>query len=979
MVPPKGNSIPSFSTLVEMLRLWAGRMENRPLYTFLEDGETQEKTYTYRDLEVQARRIGAFLQTVIGKKTPITHHPSPTTDASPPRALLLYEPGLEYIAAFFGCLFSGVIAVPAYPPDPYRLARTLPRLKSILKDSRAKWVLTTENIRSMAQAVFQEDAELKSLQWQATDLIREGMESEWKEPEIDDQSLAFLQYTSGSTGTPKGVMLSHGNLLYNLKLIREAFEIPEYEKGKGVSWLPPYHDMGLIGGILGPLYAGASSILMSPLAFLQKPLNWLRAISRHRGLISGGPNFAYEMCVRKITPEERETLDLSHWGLAFSGAEPVRAATLDRFAQYFAPAGFRKEAFYPCYGLAEGTLIVSGGKKSEAPVVRRFSREALKEHRALEMLGNDTNAKEFVGCGQNLPGQTIQIVEPETIRVCEKGELGEIWVSGPSIAQGYWKREELSEKVFRARIGEKEENIEKRFLRTGDLGFFHEGELFIAERLKDLIIIRGQNHYPHDLELTAEKAHLSLRAGCGAAFSFEQGGEERLVIVQELERTALANNPSLNLEKITQDVRQALAEQHEVEVYAVSLIKAGSIPKTSSGKISRYATREAFLTGGLELVYQWKKNSSEKSEAMDLPEETARSASSFSSKSKKSESIEQWMVEQVSQRLSLSPEAVDPRQLFSRYGLDSKELVGLSGDLESYLGKKLSPTLLWQYPTIEALALHLASDQEVALKDKKARKGSGPGEPIAVIGMACSFPKAENSSAFWKMLCEGRDAVTEVAADRWEADRFYSSEPAEKGKMNTRWGGFLDSVEGFDANFFGISPRGEPDGPAATPPLGSRLGGLRGRGHSRPNPLRVIHRSFRGHLQQRLFEIPMGRSPAHRCLRRNRKCPQHRCQPPLLSFRSPGPLDGGGHGLLFLLSRRSSGLPEPPPGRVGSCCGGRGESYFDSRSDHRLLPGANDVSERALRHLRRRCGRLCARRRLRSGHFKKTFSGGERR
>ena len=422
--------------------------------------------------------------------------------------------------------------MPAYPPDPYRLARTLPRLKSILKDSRAKWVLTTENIRSMAQAVFQEDPELKSLQWQATDLITEGIESEWKEPEIDERSLAFLQYTSGSTGTPKGVMLSHGNLLYNLKLIRDAFEIPEYEKGKGVSWLPPYHDMGLIGGILAPLYAGASTILMSPLAFLQKPLNWLRAVSRHRGLISGGPNFAYEMCVRKITPAERDTLDLSHWGLAFSGAEPVRAGTLDRFSEYFAPAGFRKEAFYPCYGLAEGTLIVSGGKKSESPVVRSFSRKALKEHRALELSGNETDIKEFVGCGRDLPGQIIRIVEPETFESA-KGEVGEIWASGPSIAKvvetGGAFRKSISGAVEFRRdkfpaLSSSDQKTVNRQQATVTASFgpeilvFFMKELFVTDRLKDLIIIRGQNHYPHDLELTAEKAHSSLRAGCGAAF-----------------------------------------------------------------------------------------------------------------------------------------------------------------------------------------------------------------------------------------------------------------------------------------------------------------------------------------------------------------------------------------------------------------------------------------------------------------------------
>jgi phthiocerol/phenolphthiocerol synthesis type-I polyketide synthase C len=793
---------PSFSNLVEMLQVRANELSELPLYTFLVDGEKEERTFTYRQFEEQARRIGAFLQ---------------KEGFAGQRALLLYAPGLEYIAAFFGCLFAGVIAVPAYPPDPYRLSRTLPRLQAIIKDSQAKLVLTTEEIRSMAEMVFSEDPALRSLRWQSTDQLKETLTLDWKEPSISGDSLAFLQYTSGSTGTPKGVMLSHGNLLQNLALIRQAFEIPSYHEGKGASWLPPYHDMGLIGGILEPLYAGGSTVLLSPLTFLQRPFTWLQAISRHRASISGGPNFAYEMCLRKITPEQRASLDLSHWTLAFSGAEPIRASTLDRFAEVFGPCGFKREAFYPCYGLAEGTLIVSGGRKIDPPVIKKVLRSELKKNRAVESFdNNEEETKTVVGCGKCLPGQKIVIVDPESLRPCAPGEVGEIWVSGPSVAQGYWKREELSEKVFRARLEGEESGVrsqesgggdfKKYFLRTGDLGFLKDGELFVSDRLKDLIIIRGQNHYPHDLELTVEKSHSSLRPGCGAAFSIEEEGEERLIIVQELERIGIKNPEPPDYQEVIVAIRQAVTQQHEVGVYAISLIKAGSIPKTSSGKISRYACREGFLEGGLEVMHEWKKRQ-ETVKSLISPSPQPSPVQGEGVRSSKAEEIEKWLVEQIAQRLGIEQNSLDVHQPFARYGLDSKELVSLSGDLENWLKRSLSPTLLWQYPTLATLAEYLSSEPDRAIVKSSNRVIVKEGEAIAIVGMGCRFPGANNPESFWKILSNGIDAITEVPSDRWDLQRFYDANPATKGKMNTRWGGFIDQVDLFDPHFFGTSPR----------------------------------------------------------------------------------------------------------------------------------------------------------------------------
>jgi 8-amino-7-oxononanoate synthase len=415
-------------------------------------------------------------------------------------------------------------------------------------------------------------------------------------PDVHGDTLAFLQYTSGSTGTPKGVMLTHANLLHNSASIAYAFE--HTRSGNGVFWLPSYHDMGLIGGILQPLYIGQPNVLMSPMAFLQKPFRWLKAITRYRATIGGGPNFAYDLCVRKITPEQRSQLDLSSWNLAFNGAEPVRAETLDAFCRAFEPVGFRRTAFYPCYGMAEATLIVTGGFKAALPVVRTFDAEALENNHVVDALADEEGARELVGSGGKLLDQRIVIAHPEHMTTMPPDEVGEIWVFGPSVAQGYWNRPEETERTFRAYL---KDTGEGPFLRTGDLGFMQDGELFITGRLKDLIIIRGLNHYPQDIEVTAEKSHPRLRPANSAAFAAEIDGAERLVLVQEIER-----GQQDELDDVVESIRRAVAAEHELNVDAIALVKAGSIPKTSSGKIQRHACREAFIDGSLETVLEWR-------------------------------------------------------------------------------------------------------------------------------------------------------------------------------------------------------------------------------------------------------------------------------------------------------------------------------------------------------------------------------------
>ncbi len=592
-----GSDHPEINTLVELLQNRAAQYPQQIGYTFLVDGETEQIHLTYQELDQQSRAIATRLQSLCQPGD---------------RAILLYQPSLDYISAFFGCLYAGVVAVPAYPPRPNR---SLERIEAILADARPQVALTSESILTNLERRFEQVPRLKTLHWIATDSISSStsssssalLASQWTEPVLHSQSLAFLQYTSGSTATPKGVMITHSNLLHNLAAISRCFE--HSPQSQGVIWLPPYHDMGLIGGILQPLYGRFPVVLMSPLMFLQRPVRWLEAISRYGGTTSGGPNFAYDLCVRKITPQQRENLDLSHWNLAFNGAEPIYHEVMERFAQTFAPCGFQPEAFYPCYGMAETTLIATGGDKSTQPILQTVQAEALEQNRAISAQSDDLNLRTVVGCGQSLVDQKVVIVHPETLTSCDPAEVGEIWVSGPSIAQGYWNNSEETERTFHAFLADTGEGP---FLRSGDLGFLANGELFVTGRLKDIMIINGSNYYPQDIERTVEQSHLLIRPNCSAAFSVEVKTEERLVVVAEVERhyrerrqlSESTNNGerSPKIKEVIQAIRRAVSQHHDLQVYATVLLKPGTLPKTSSGKVQRHACRAGFLAGTLNTI-----------------------------------------------------------------------------------------------------------------------------------------------------------------------------------------------------------------------------------------------------------------------------------------------------------------------------------------------------------------------------------------
>lgn len=607
-------SLPSetATTLLERLHWRAAHQPDRIAYQFLADqplpvAQSELIVWTYAQLYEHVQAIAAQLaQQAI--EQPSNRLGDLENGLNQRPILLVYPPGLELIAAFLGCLVVGAIAIPTAPP---RRHESLARWQHIIADAEVAGILTGQDLLNDIKPLIDEELSqgansvfCLATNTQANNLVEKAYNladlSSYRDP--SPEKVAFLQYTSGSTSQPKGVMVTHANLAHNLQQIQQAFG--HSADTRCVIWLPPYHDMGLIGGILQPLYGGYPVTLMSPTSFLRNPYRWLEAIAHFKGTTSGGPNFAYDYCARKISPEQRQNLDLTSWTVAFTGAEPVRSQTLDQFTAAFADCGFRRSAFYPCYGLAEATLFVSGGSPSERPKVVSVSSSSLAAGN-IEEKRKDSQTVQLVGCGQSKE-QQIEIVDPQTKLLCAEGQVGEIWVAGESVAAGYWGQVAATEQAF----GHVLEGKSGAFLRTGDLGFLQLGELFITGRLKDLIIVRGQNYYPQDIELSVGQAHSSLQPA-GAAFSLSadetETDREQVVVIQEITRAAVRSlrQQTLQVSEIVEAIRSAVSTEQGLQVWAIALLKPGHLPKTTSGKVKRQACKQQFQLGTLECVEQW--------------------------------------------------------------------------------------------------------------------------------------------------------------------------------------------------------------------------------------------------------------------------------------------------------------------------------------------------------------------------------------
>ncbi len=645
-----------FTTAVDLLRWRAQNHPARTLFTFIKDAEGNAVSITYGEFDQKVRFLAAKLQSMNLKGE---------------RAIICYSSSIDYVIAFFACLYAGVIAVTAYPPRPrgddYRL-------NQIGTDAQAKVVLTSQDIidRLKKRSVFED------CQWLATDnLTDDALANEWYRPEITTDSLALLQYTSGSTSAPKGVMVSHSNMLHNAIAVKQWLEYKEEDVM--ISWLPLFHDMGLLGNIWQPVYSGGTCVFMAPLTFLQTPLSWLQAITKYCGYVSGAPNFAYDLCVDKIMPEERKSLDLSSLNKLYSGAEPINYETLRRFTEIYEPYSFRSDAFKPCYGMSETTLMVTG-RAAGPPVFQRVKKSGLEKYDVVETSPEDPDSKVIVSCGQPWD-QTVVIADTETHTSSPSNQIGEVWISGGNVARGYWQKPGITTETFQAYL---KESGTGPFLRTGDLGYLKDGELYVVGRLKDLIIIRGQNYYPQDIEFRVEKSHQDLRKNSTAAFSLDVNGTEKLAIAQEIRRDHLRK---LDVDEVAKAMRQIVSENHELQVYAILLLKTGSIPKTTSGKIARRACRALYLKGELNLVGTSILEDSTSDVDITLTREALRNAVP-EERLKMVISYLQTLVENI---VKYSP--VDFQQPLVRLGIDSIATVEISHRLKDDLNVVLPQTI----------------------------------------------------------------------------------------------------------------------------------------------------------------------------------------------------------------------------------------------------------------------------------------------
>ncbi|KLO26832.1 fatty-acid--CoA ligase [Mycolicibacter heraklionensis] len=571
-------------SLVDLMQQQAARFQDTPAFIFCPEGDAEEARITYRQLDSRARSIAADLQ---------------RQGAAGERVLVLCRPGVDSVAGLFGCFYAGAVAVPVDEHWPIR------RIETVVPEADARFALATAKTQAKMKAAVDGLSSGPKLTWLAMDEVEDDG-SGWELQDVSADSLAMIQYTSGSTGVPKGCVLTHRNYLSNLEIMRWALnpadDAPVMNSPiSGVSWLPQYHDMGFVGGIVGTIYGGRTTVLMSPSAFLMRPIRWMQAISRYQATITAGPNFAYEACVKRSTAEQRAALDLSSLSIAVVGAGPISSETLRSFTEAFAPAGFRPEAFIPAYGLAEATLGVTGMSNSPVPVVTHFDRSALGEDRVVEVQADAAGAVPLVACGAKAETQEVLIVDPETRLRRGPEEVGEIWVSGPSVGVGYWNRPEETEHAFNAHLADTDEGP---YLRSGDLGFFRDGELYVTGRCKDLMTIGGYSHYPNDIELTVQACHPALMPSRGAVFLLptERYAPEYMVVVQEVHHHEAVG---VDLNELIESIRAAIRAHHGIDAQAVMLLKPMRIPTTTSGKIQRSACRDQYVAGELSALAHW--------------------------------------------------------------------------------------------------------------------------------------------------------------------------------------------------------------------------------------------------------------------------------------------------------------------------------------------------------------------------------------
>ncbi|MGD8122883.1 aminotransferase class I/II-fold pyridoxal phosphate-dependent enzyme [Vibrio sp. TRT 2004] len=752
------------NTILDSLDHWAAETPNNIAFTFLASRKSEPISISYKILRQKALEQAQYLS---------------SRNVFNRRVLLQFEPGLEFVVALLACFYSGSIAVPLQLPTN---RKTIGKINHVSEDADIDLIFSTRKVYEKQSTWSHHYPKLSNSRW----IFAEELEqiNDQILPEVDAEQLAFLQYTSGSTGDPKGVMVNHFNLLSNVYSIQKLVDAKPGETS--VSWLPAYHDMGLIGSILTALYSGVHQVMMAPMTFIKSPLFWLETIAKYRARYSPAPNFAYELCIEKVSPEQCRELDLSCWEHALNGAEPIRQEVMEQFVSHFSESQISPTVFTPCYGMAETTLLVSGGSYLLGNSYYSVDEAALLQHEVTECSADTVSSKRVVNCGHPF-NLDIEIVDPVDSTPCEANQIGEIWVSGDSVAQGYWGKPEITNEIFRARI---QGRAEQCYLRTGDYGFMKNGELFVTGRLKDLIILNGSNIYPQDVEYVVE----SLDKSIGSVVAFQSQKQIALVV-----ETRLKNKDHQGA--LINKIRQQLSLQLPYPVGSISLIKIGAIPKTSSGKVQRRETCLRHEACDFDIILSDSATNQDTDKYCVSHRPTDISVCE----------VTDWLAKRIAEENSISVNDIDINQPFLQYGLDSVKAVGICGELENEFGFDVPVALVWEYPTISSLSEYLATQFQTSSTPSKATTDNNT-KDLAIIGIGCNFPGARNVDEFWKLLVDGRNAVRSIPLDRWSP----VNEKKRRGLCSDlpQHAGMLEDISLFDAGFFGIS---KPEAPYIDP------------------------------------------------------------------------------------------------------------------------------------------------------------------
>ncbi len=727
-------------------------------YLFLPDGQSENGSLSFSELDQRARKIAVYLQ---------------KQNLAGERIMLMLPPGLDFIVSFMGTLYAGAIAVPVNCPKPDEFSYAAAQLTAIADDADIAGIITSSACLNGAEESFSQWRETKKIFVKDITAFNTEEIAAYHPPEINNNSIAYLQYTSGSTSKPKAAIVTHANLTHSLK---HTADVWNYQKDSvTLVWAPHTHVYGLICGLLVPLYHGTQSIIMPPAAFVQKPTRWLQAISKYRVTHSGCPNFGYDLCIKNIQPEEIDNLDLSCWHVAINGGENVKAETLRKFVEKFQPHGFHLQQFNSAFGMSEVTGAIAVSTYASAPQIINVDGEALTNNE-IKVSNKNMTQREFVMNGRLLPGLAVMIVNPETNQPLDENKVGEIWLRGKSVVSGYWRRPEETKAVFTVYPGSRQ-----KYFRTGDLGFIRNGELCLTGRLKEIMVINGKKHYPLDLENTIAAAHNSANNGARVVFSLQIDNKEEVIVVQEIEKTLSASIQ----EELLVAIRHAIAKHHGITLHHVLLVPNGTIPKTNSGKLQRKRAQTNYQENQLPIIHEYKTG-------------TITTAITGTADTVKFAGI-------VAEVLSLSVDKIDMRAPLSHYQFDSINMIKLTAALNETYQLDLSPAILYEYSSLEAF-FQSRLNHNVKATHVISSAAATRATDIAIVGMSGIFPQANNLAEFWQNLISGADAITPIPTDRWDWQAYYGDPKTERNKTNIKWGGFIHEIAQFDAKFFNISP-----------------------------------------------------------------------------------------------------------------------------------------------------------------------------